>query len=89
MEAVLNAAVTTPSTYTVACLQCPTPHNIINRPTTSWSVFPDVEIPESLRPNHLDTVVFHSNRQSRVTHPPVDSEIWQGSRITPAIVEPP
>jgi hypothetical protein len=35
------------------------------------------------------TVVFRSNRQSRVTHPPVDSEIWQGSRITLAIVEPP
>ncbi|KAJ7922713.1 hypothetical protein B0H13DRAFT_2317192 [Mycena leptocephala] len=28
-------------------------------------------------------------RLSRVMHPPVDSEIWQGSRVTPAIVEPP
>jgi hypothetical protein len=35
------------------------------------------------------TVVFRSNRQSRVTHPPVDSEIWQGSRVTLAIVESP
>jgi hypothetical protein len=36
-----------------------------------------------------DTVVFRSNRQSRVTHPPVDIEIWQGSRITRPFVEPP
>jgi hypothetical protein len=35
------------------------------------------------------TVVFHSNRQSHVTHPPVDIEIWQGSRITRLFVEPP
>ena len=35
------------------------------------------------------TVVFRSNRQSRVTHPPVDSEIWLGSRVALAIVEPP
>jgi hypothetical protein len=36
-----------------------------------------------------NTVVFRSNRQSRVTHPPVDIEIWQGSRITRPFVEPP
>jgi hypothetical protein len=35
------------------------------------------------------TVEFHSNRQSRVTHPPIDIEIWQGSRVTQAFVEPP
>jgi hypothetical protein len=35
------------------------------------------------------TVVFRSNRQSRVTHPPVDIEIWQGSRVTRLFVEPP
>jgi hypothetical protein len=35
------------------------------------------------------TVVFHSNWQSRVTHPPIDIEIWQGSRVTRPFVEPP
>jgi hypothetical protein len=39
--------------------------------------------------SHLNTVVFRSNRQSRVTHPPLDIEIWQGSHITRQIVEPP
>jgi hypothetical protein len=36
-----------------------------------------------------NTVVFRSNRQSRVTHPPIDIEIWQGSRVTRPFVEPP
>jgi hypothetical protein len=35
------------------------------------------------------TVVFRSNRQSRVTHLPIDIEIWQGSRVTRPFVEPP
>jgi hypothetical protein len=35
------------------------------------------------------TVVFRSNQQSRITHPPVDIEIWQGSRITRPFVKPP
>jgi hypothetical protein len=35
------------------------------------------------------TVVFRSNRQSRITHPPIDIEIWQRSRVTRPVVEPP
>jgi hypothetical protein len=34
------------------------------------------------------TGVFHSNRQSRVTHPPVEDEFWSRSRITEGFVEP-
>jgi hypothetical protein len=35
------------------------------------------------------TVQFRSNRQSRVTHPPVDHELWSRSRVTQASGEPP
>jgi hypothetical protein len=36
-----------------------------------------------------NTVQFRSNQQSRVTHPPVDHELWSMSRVTRASVEPP
>ncbi|KAF7371738.1 hypothetical protein MVEN_00030300 [Mycena venus] len=35
------------------------------------------------------TEVFHSNRQSRVTHPSVEHEFWSLSRVTKVSVEPP
>jgi hypothetical protein len=49
-----------------------------------WS---DVDVDMQLE--NQDTVLFPSNRQSRVTHPPVDHELWSGSRVTRASVEPP
>jgi hypothetical protein len=36
-----------------------------------------------------DTVQFRSNRQSRITYPTVDHELWSRSRVTRASVEPP
>jgi hypothetical protein len=35
------------------------------------------------------TVQFRSNWQSRITHPPVDHELWSMSHVTRASVEPP
>jgi hypothetical protein len=46
-------------------------------------------LPNGAHVSHGATVVFRSNRQSRVTHPPINIEIWQGSRVTQPFVEPP
>jgi hypothetical protein len=37
----------------------------------------------------LYTVLFRSNRQSHLMHPPVDHELWLRSRVTRASIEPP
>jgi hypothetical protein len=56
-----------------------------------FSFVPNIQLRSSLiiESCHARTVVFRSNRQSRVTHPPIDIEIWEGSRVMRPFVEPP